>query len=146
MSGHTVMRMSLFTSSFCGVLLSLGLGLAFSGCVSRESATKSFDHDDAQAIYRAAVAYSEEADRLAQAGRTPAEHATCEAIALWSTRVAESAVASGHLSIKDAYKGHLQRMERILADWQVLADAGRRSPLDVAAMRYHVECARAAGK
>ena len=76
--------------------------------------------------------------------RFPAEDAEQERMVTWSRRLADAAVAAKVLSARDALAQHLARLEKLLADVQVLSQAGRRSQADLASIKFHVADARLA--
>lgn len=66
-----------------------------------------------------------------------------DALAAWSGRMAEAAVDAGLASPKDARAQHLARMESLFESTKELYDAGRRTVVDVDALRFHVADAKA---
>jgi hypothetical protein len=64
--------------------------------------------------------------------------AEIETRVLWSRRFAEAAVEARAMSARDAYGKHLELLEREMTVTKSLVDAGRKSEVDVALVRFHI--------
>lgn len=62
---------------------------------------------------------------------------------LWSRRFAEAAIDAGEAKARDAYAKHLERTETLFRESKELYEAGRRTGIDVALLRFHVAEAKA---
>jgi outer membrane protein TolC len=57
---------------------------------------------------------------------------------LWSRRLAEASVEAGAKTGRDAYRAHVERVQKLAKNTEALLNAGRGWSADVVAMRFHL--------
>jgi hypothetical protein len=72
--------------------------------------------------------------------QTPEE---CETWVSWSRRLAEAAADSGAMPRQQAFAEHVARLQGVLTTTQDLYEAGRRTVVDIAIVRFHLAEAKA---
>jgi len=92
----------------------------------------------ALARYEAAKEISDYAKVRAESGDDALVDPAIEEGFRWSLRLAEAAASSGAVTAVEAFQGHLDRMRNRLDVVQLLNAMGRKSKIDVNALRYFV--------
>jgi hypothetical protein len=98
----------------------------------------------AMARYEAAKTVCDLSENKLKMGRDDFEgDAAAESRFLWSSRLADAAVAAGVVPAADAYREHVARMEKFAASIESLQVRGRASEIQVATAQFFVADAKA---